>query len=228
MGRGKLFIVSTPIGNMKDITQRALEVLGDVSYILSEDTRETYKVLNHYKIKTPQLSYRDQNHKKILPRILLELQSGNDLALVSDSGTPLISDPGYKLIREIIGLGFEIVPIPGPSSVISALVASGLPTDKFAFLGFLPKSSVKASKVLKKFSELNATLIIFVSPYRVVKLLTLIKEVLGDRDVCVANDISKKHERFIRGKISSIIFDRISNFVEKGEFIILISKKDGK
>ena len=137
MPNGILHIISTPIGNLSDITLRALEVLKNVELILSEDTRETTKLLDKYQIKKAQVSYRDQNHERIMPRIEQVLTEGHDIALISDSGTPLISDPGFKLVRELKAKGFTVTSIPGPSAVISSLVISGLPTDKFSFLGFL-------------------------------------------------------------------------------------------
>ena len=139
MGSGTLYIISGPIGNLQDITLRAIETLKNVDWILSEDTRETAKLLTQFNIQKPQLSYRDQNHLKSLPEIVKLLEEGSNLALLSDSGTPLISDPGFKLVREVLHRGFKVSTIPGPSAVIAALSISGLPTDKFVFLGFLPK-----------------------------------------------------------------------------------------
>lgn len=228
MSTGSLYIVATPIGNLKDITLRALEVLKSVDYILSEDTRDTDKMLRHYNIKASQLSYRDQNHKKMFPVILNLLKSGKNLALVSDSGTPLISDPGYKLIRNLVKEGINIISIPGPSSVISTLVPSGLPTDKFVFLGFLPRSKGKQKEILKNYGNLDATLIVFESPFRIKSFLETAHEALGDREVCIANDITKLYESFIRGSLSDILYNQFSEVSAKpkGEFVVLISKKD--
>lgn len=236
MPTGKLFIVATPIGNMSDISLRALEVLKEVSYILSEDTRDTDKILKKYKIPTPQFSYRDQNHTTMFPKAKEILDSGSDLAIVSDSGTPLISDPGFKLVSGLIKEGYKVVSIPGPSAVISALVSSGLPTDKFSFLGFLPKSSGQRKKLLEKYGELDATLIIYESPFRIQKLLTEIKDTLSDRKVVLAKELTKVHERFYRGSITSVL-DELENLSPeaisakvklRGEFVVLVSKKDFK
>ena len=219
---GKLYIVASPIGNMEDITLRALKVLKDVSYILSEDTRETQKLLNHFDIQKPQISYRDQNHSSVLIKIIDLMENENDLAILSDRGTPLISDPGFKLAREVINKGFEVVSVPGPSSVISALVVSGLPTDKFSFLGFLPRTESQRVKIIQKYGELDSTLIFFESPYRIQKLLQEVKETLGDRDVCVAKELTKLHEevyRFNLKDLSSIKIDL------RGEFVVLVSKE---
>lgn len=218
---GKLFIVATPIGNLSDITFRAVDVLKKVSLVLSEDTRETYKVLNKYNILTPQISYRDQNHERIIENIIERLKQGQDLALVSDSGTPLVSDPGFKLIERLVKENIEIVSIPGPSAVISSLVVSGMPTDKFTFLGFLPKTAGKRDKTLKEYGSLDSTLIIFESPFRVNKLLQEIYKNLGDRYVCVVNEQTKVFERLTRGRVTGIL-DGFSK--PRGEFVILVAK----
>lgn len=204
MIKGKLFIVATPIGNMSDITLRALEVLKEVSLVVSEDTRETDKILKKYDIQKAQLSYRDQNHYFMLPKIIETLEQGNSVALISDSGTPVISDPGYKLVRDLVKKGFEIVSIPGPTALISALVSSGFPTDKFSFLGFLPKSKNDRQKILHKYGEMDATVIIYESPFRISKLLEEINEALGDRMVCLASELTKMHEKFLRDKVSKL------------------------
>jgi 16S rRNA (cytidine1402-2'-O)-methyltransferase len=225
MAKGILYIIATPIGNMSDITFRALEVLKEVSLILSEDTRETSKVLQKYEIQKPQVSYRDQNHYKIIPRIIETLDNGESVALVSDSGTPLISDPGFKLVEDVTKRGIEVKSIPGPSAVISALVVSGLPSDKFSFLGFLPKSSGQKEKLLKSYGALDATLVIYESPNRVISLLEKINEVLGDRKVCVANELTKLHEKVLRGKISEVL-GAFKDSAPRGEYVVLVAKED--
>jgi len=219
---GKLFLVATPIGNMEDISARALKALADVDYILSEDTRETQKLLNHFNIQKSQISYRDQNHNKILKDIIELLESGLNIALVSDRGTPLISDPGYKLVRELIDRGIKIESIPGPSSVIDALVLSGLPTDKFVFLGFLPRSKSQIEKILLQYGELDATLIILESPYRVLTLLDIAFDVLGAREVAVCKELTKLHEEVYRFNLGNRHGQPIDL---RGEFVVLISKK---
>lgn len=224
MIKGKLFIVATPIGNMSDITLRALEVLKEVSLVVSEDTRETDKILKKYDIQKAQLSYRDQNHYFMLPKIIETLEQGNSVALISDSGTPVISDPGYKLVRDLVKKGFEIVSIPGPTALISALVSSGFPTDKFSFLGFLPKSKNDRQKILHKYGEMDATVIIYESPFRISKLLEEINEALGDRMVCLASELTKMHEKFLRDKVSKLT-QELKGKKLKGEFVVLIAKE---
>lgn len=219
---GKLFIVASPIGNMGDITLRALEVLKNVSYILSEDTRETQKLLNYFEIQKTQISYRDQNHVQVLAKILDLMENNNDLAILSDRGTPLISDPGYKLVREVIGKGYEVVSIPGPSSVIASLVISGLPTDKFCFLGFLPRTESQRVKIIQKYGELDSTLIFFESPYRILKLLEEVKKTLGNREVCVVKELTKLHEEIYRFNLSNLDKAKIDL---RGEFVVLVSKE---
>ncbi|KKS21360.1 MAG: Ribosomal RNA small subunit methyltransferase I [candidate division WWE3 bacterium GW2011_GWA1_41_8] len=225
MGIGKLYIVAGSIGNLSDITFRAIEILKDVELILSEDTRETDKLLNHYSLKKSQISYRDQNHEKVYLHILDTLKSGRSVALVSDSGTPVISDPGFKLVRDLKAEGIDITPIPGPSAIIAAISASGLPTDKFIFLGFLPKTANQRKNILKEYGKLDATLTIYESPYRVRRLLIEIQDTLGDRAVCVAKDLTKIHESILTGQISDILTQSIP---EKGEYTVLIAKEGFK
>ena len=225
MSRGILYIVATPIGNMSDITFRALEILRGVDLIISEDTRETDKILKKYKITKSQLSYRDQNHAVMLPKIIDILKSGQNVALISDSGTPLISDPGYKLVRELIKEDFVVQSIPGPCAVISALVVSGFPTDKFSFLGFLPKSKNDRAKLLKSYGDKETTLIIYESPFRIIKLLNEINESLGERYVCLANEMTKLHEKIIRGRLSDLL-NTYSKLKLRGEFVVLVAKED--
>jgi len=219
---GKLIIISTPIGNMEDISARALKALADVDYILSEDTRETQKLLNYFNIQKTQISYRDQNHSRVYNQILELLKSGLNIALVSDRGTPLISDPGYKLVRDLIDEGIEIDSIPGPSSIIDSLVKSGLPTDKFVFLGFLPKKDTQIIKILEEYGKLDATLIIFESPYRLEKLLELAAKTLGMRDAAVCKELTKLHEQIYRFNLSDYKSQKIDL---RGEFVVLFSKR---
>lgn len=227
MNKGTLYIVATPIGNLSDITLRAIETLKSVNLIISEDTRETDKILKKYSISKPQLSYRDQNHNIMLPKIIDILESGSDIALISDSGTPLISDPGYKLIRELIQKKFNIISIPGPSAVISSLVSSGFPSDKFSFVGFLPKSSGERKRILKAYGNLDSTLIIYESPFRINKLLKEIQESLGDRYVCLANEMTKVYEKFSRNNVSELIKETEGKKL-KGEFVVLVGKEGFK
>ncbi|MBU0975653.1 MAG: 16S rRNA (cytidine(1402)-2'-O)-methyltransferase [Patescibacteria group bacterium] len=223
IAKGKLFVVATPIGNLEDITFRAIRTLKEATIILAEDTRKTAKLLHHYDINTKMLSYRDQNHNRVISPILDILNSCQDIALVSDSGTPTISDPGFKLVRELVNHSIEIISIPGPSAAIAALSISGLPTDKFVFLGFLPKGQNKQRLLLQKYSNLDATIILYESPYRVKKLLHSILDTLGDRTITVANDLTKKFERTWHGKASDVL-TILEEITPKGEFTVLISK----
>ena len=224
MAKGILYIIATPIGNLADITLRALDTLKNVSLILSEDTRETVKVLSRYSINKPQISYRDQNHNKIVSRILQNLDSGENVALISDSGTPLISDPGFKLVQDAIANNIKVESIPGPSAVISSLVVSGLPTDKFSFLGFLPKSSGQREKIIKAYGQTDSTLVIYESPMRTQKLLTEIYNCLGDRKICVASELTKMYEKVLRGKVSELV-KMFGSEKPRGEYVVLVAKE---
>jgi 16S rRNA (cytidine1402-2'-O)-methyltransferase len=213
MIKGKLYVVATPIGNLDDMTKRGIDILKSVSFILAEDTRESRKLLQRYEIETPLVSYRDQNHLRIISKIVEKLDMGLDLALVSDSGTPLISDPGYKLVLYLRENDYEVIPIPGPSAFTSAISASGLPTDKFVFLGFLPKSESKRKSIIEKYGKLDTTLIFYESPKRVQKLLNTIYDTLGDASLFLAKDISKMREQYFFGSVLSV-----REKLEKSEF----------
>ena len=226
MNKGKLYVVATPIGNLEDITFRAVSILKEVTFILAEDTRESKKLLDRYNIPTQLVSYRDQNHEKMIEKVVEKLDIGLNLALVSDSGTPLISDPGYKLVRDLRERGYEVCAIPGPSAVISALSVSGLPTDRFLFLGFLPKSDIKREKIFNEYKELHNTLVIYESPKRLLRLLSLMHEVMGDVEIFLAKDISKLRERYFFGKLSEILNTlKKENFSESphGEFVCVVN-----
>lgn len=222
---GVLYVVSTPIGNLKDITIRALDVLKDVSLILCEDTRRTKILLVNYNISKPLTSFYEQNRLKKIPLVIGELKKGNDVAIVSEAGTPGISDPGFFLIEKVIEEKINVTVIPGVSAVITALTGSGLPTDGFVFLGFLPRKKGKIKKVLNKFIDLKKTTVFYESPYRIKRTLEILTEILpGDTRVVIAREMTKKFEEFIRGKVSDII----SKLPEKilGEITVLISEQD--
>lgn|SRR3989339_573329 len=222
---GVLYVVSTPIGNLKDITIRALDVLKDVSLILCEDTRRTKILLVNYNISKPLTSFYEQNRLKKIPLVIEELKKGNDVAIVSEAGTPGISDPGFFLIEKVIEEKMNVTVIPGVSAVITALTGSGLPTDGFVFLGFLPRKKGKIKKVLNKFIDLKKTTVFYESPYRIKRTLEILTEILpGDTRVVIAREMTKKFEEFIRGKVSDII----SKLPEKilGEITVLISEQD--
>ena len=222
--KGTLFIVSTPIGNLADITFRAVETLKIVSFIAAEDTRRTRKLLNHFDIKTKLISYYEHNRFARIPQILQHLESGKDVAVVTDAGTPGVSDPAYKLIRSVIQVDVKVEPIPGPSAFLTALVASGLPTDRFLFVGFLPPKKGRRKK-LSDLASHEATLILYENPKRVVKTLSDIATFLGDRPAVVCRELTKVHEEIIRGTISELLsyFSRES---PRGECVIMIGKDD--
>ena len=204
MIKGKLYVVGTPIGNLSDITFRAVSILKKVHFVLAEDTRESKKLLDKYKINTELISYRDQNHERMIGKVLEKLDMGLDLALVSDCGTPLISDPGYRLVRDLREKGYEVLAIPGASALTSALSVSGLATDRFTFFGFLPKSNVRREKLLTEYKELDSTLVFYESPNRLLKLLDVLRKVFGNCTVTVARDISKMREQYFFGEIDTV------------------------
>ncbi|HRI06141.1 MAG TPA: 16S rRNA (cytidine(1402)-2'-O)-methyltransferase [Candidatus Dojkabacteria bacterium] len=225
-GKGILYIVATPIGNLEDMTFRAVRILKEVAFVLAEDTRQTSKLLNHYNISAQLVSYRDQNHDRMIGKVMEKLDLGLNLALVSDSGTPVISDPGFKLVRELVSRGYKVSPIPGPSAVVSALSASGVATDKFIFLGFLPKSDAHRKDLLKEYGSLNSTLVMYESPQRIGKLLQEIIDTLPSRRVTLANDITKMHEAFDTDypeKLLELVND--GKIKQKGEFVVLVDKE---
>ena len=200
----KLFLVATPIGNLEDISPRALKTLRDVEIIAAEDTRRTGKLLKHFGIETELTSYFEHNKLTKIDAILERLSRG-DVALVSDAGTPALNDPGYELVRAALEAGFEVVPIPGPSAPIAALVVSGLPTDKFLYMGYLPRKSGERKRALEKIVDLPYTLIFLESPHRIVSSLKDILEVLGDRNIAVAREMTKLYEEIFRGTVSQAI-----------------------
>lgn len=219
---GTLYIVATPIGNLKDITLRAIETLGEVDYILCEDTRITGKLLAAYDISKKMVTFNDFNEERMIGSVVGELEKGMNIALVSDAGTPLVSDPGFKLVREVASKNIKIEVIPGATASIAALTVSGLPSDKFLFLGFLPKKDGKREKLLvdtkEAIASVKATVIIYESPFRILKTLGQIKKVFGEIDVVVCREMTKMHEEVLRGKITEII----EKIKPKGELVILI------
>ncbi len=225
---GTLFIVATPIGNLKDITMRAIEVLKIADYILCEDTRVTGRLLHTYQIDKNMISFNDFNEEARIPQVLSDLGADKNIALVSDAGTPLISDPGFKLVRAAAKAGIRVESIPGPTAVIAALTVSGFPPDKFLFVGYPPKKEAKKKELFKKIKanneKMTATAVLYESPHRAVKTLNTIKEVFGDIDACVSRELTKVHEEIIRGKISEII-SRFSENKPKGELVIVLGKQ---
>lgn len=232
---GNLYIVATPIGNLQDITLRAVDTLSSVDFILCEDTRKTIilvkfiqKQFPNVKIKARLISYYEENEMQRIPEILQMLNKDFNFALVSDAGTPAISDPGFKLVRDCKLLGIKVISIPGPSSVISALVSSGLPTDKFMFIGFLPKKPGHRKDLLINIKNsvqmVKQTVILFESPFRLVNTLGELKEVFGDIDVVTARELTKIHEDIRKEKLSESI-EHYENTNPKGEFVILFNSE---
>jgi len=219
--KGRLFLCPTPIGNLEDITLRVLKILKDVEVIAAEDTRVTRKLMNHYGIKKPLISYHEHNKTKKGEVIIKLLLEGRDVALVSDAGTPGISDPGEELVKAAIGENIEVVPLPGPSAFVTALIASGLSTSRFAFEGFLPKKDKEREKILNDLINEKRTIIFYESPHRIVKFLKELKEKMGNRRVVIARELTKIHEEFFRGTVEEALL-KFNAEEPRGEFVILI------
>jgi len=224
--KGKLFVVATPIGNLQDFTFRGVETLKTVHCIFAEDTRTSKKLINHYDIDTKLYSYHDHSSEKEIDRLLEILKDQKDVALISDAGTPTISDPGYGLIRECIREGIDIIPIPGASALTAAISASGLPSDAFTFIGFLPTKKGRKKKI-SFLKNLDTTIVLFESPHRLIKTLNQLKESLGERPVVVGRELTKLYEEIIRGNFSSTI-DFFNLKKIKGEIVIMIGKNDDR
>ena len=222
--KGKLYIVSTPIGNLGDMSLRAISTLKKVSLVAAEDTRHSKKLFIYHDIMTPVTSYFEHNKNFKIPQLISQLNKGKDLALISDAGTPSISDPGYRIVREAIDNDIEIVSIPGSSAILAALVSSGLPTDRFLFEGFLPSKKGRLKRI-ERVMDFDGTLIYYESPHRLVKSLKQFSEILGNRPAAVARELTKIHEEIKRGSL----IDLLSFYSEKkvrGECVILIGKDD--
>ncbi|AAM23408.1 16S rRNA (cytidine1402-2'-O)-methyltransferase [Caldanaerobacter subterraneus subsp. tengcongensis MB4] len=217
---GTLYLCPTPIGNLEDITLRVLRVLSEVDLIAAEDTRQTLKLLNHYEIKKSLVSYHEHNKVTMGPKLIEKLKSGKSIALVTDAGTPSISDPGEELVRLCIQEGIKIVPLPGPTAAITALIASGLDASSFVFEGFLPKKSKERREKLERISREERTTILYESPHRLKETLKELKEYIGERKVVVARELTKIHEEFIRGTVEEVL-EKLGEEV-KGEIVIVI------
>lgn len=224
---GSLYLVSTPIGNLEDITLRALRVLRDeVELIACEDTRQTQKLLEHFSIRKQLVSYHDHNEASRTPELLDTLQSGGSVALVSDAGTPLVSDPGFRLVTAAIEQGIAVIPIPGPSAALAALAASGLPPQQFRFVGFLPAKTGARHRFLEALAEEHSTVVAYESPHRILETLLDIGRVLGNRRVVVARELTKIHEEFLRGTAGAIHAELAGRPAVKGEFTVLIARSE--
>ena len=222
--KGVLYIVSTPIGNLEDITFRAIRILKDSSLIAAEDTRRSKVLLSHYNISTPTISYYEHNRYTRIPKLIDHLIDGENIALITDAGTPGISDPAYRLIRAAINSDCRVESIPGASASLAASVASGLPTDRFIFDGFLPHKIGRKGK-LEKVKDIDATIIFYESSNRLVRTLKDILEYIGDRPIAIGRELSKKFEEIMRGRVSDILSHYNTN-KPKGEFVIVIGKDD--
>jgi 16S rRNA (cytidine1402-2'-O)-methyltransferase len=218
---GTLFLVATPIGNLEDISRRALQVLAAARLVAAEDTRQTRKLLTHFDLHTPLTSYYEHNKLSKLDRILAELAQG-DVALVSDAGTPALNDPGYELVRAALEAGHEVSPIPGPSAPLAALVASGLPTDAFLYLGYLPRKSSERLRLLESVKNNPYTLIFLESPHRLLDALADLQTALGDRPAAVARELTKVHEEIFRGNLAAA-WEHFTHQEPRGEFTLVVS-----
>ncbi len=224
---GTLYVVATPIGNLEDITLRAIRILKDVRLIAAEDTRRTRILLDKYLISTPLTSLYDQNEAKKSGLLIAKLLQGEDVAYVSDAGTPGISDPGYILVRDALSQGIRVAPIPGASALIAALSVSGLPMDTFIFLGFLPSKSIRRRQLLTSLRAEERTLIFYESPHRLLASLNDIAEVLGDREVVVSREMTKVYEEFLRGSAAEVTAG-MGNGSVKGEVTLIVAGRTGE
>jgi 16S rRNA (cytidine1402-2'-O)-methyltransferase len=219
--RGVLYLVATPIGNLEDITLRALRILREADQIAAEDTRHTQKLLTHYEISRPLLSYHEHNEITRAPELIEALEQGAKIALVSNAGMPLVSDPGHRLVALCVRHGIPVVPVPGPSALLAALSASGLPNEEFLFVGFLPQRSGERRRAFERLRIEDRTLILYEAPHRIAECVSDAKEILGDRPACLAREITKVHEEFRRGKLSEI-GESLRERPAKGEITFLI------
>ena len=218
-----LFLVATPIGNLEDITLRALRVLKEVDLVACEDTRTTRKILSHFDIQARTTSYHEHNERRKAPELARMLEEGNSIALVTEAGTPLMSDPGYHLVQEALKAGVEVVPVPGASSILAALTASGLPTHRFAFLGFAPRKPGKMRNFLKRYADFDGSLVLFESPNRAVRLLEAVAEVFGpDTPVAMCRELTKMYEEIVRSTAKELA-ESLSGQAVKGEVTLVIA-----
>lgn len=226
-GQGTLYLVPTPIGNLEDMTFRAVNILKSVAIILAEDTRNTQKLLNHFEISTGQMSYHQHNSQSRIPQILEMLADGQDVAQVSDAGMPAISDPGFELAQAVIAQGMTVVPLPGPNAALTGLIASGLPTDQFAFIGFLPRKKSEKKAFLDELANFPYTMMFYESPYRLLQTLEDCLAAFGsDRRVVVVRELTKKFEEFNRGTLADMVAHFDANRTIKGEICFYIEGND--
>ena len=221
---GTLYLVATPIGNLDDMTLRAVHVLESVPLIAAEDTRHTLKLLTHFGLRRPLVSLHAHNEARQLQTILSRLEQ-QDVALVSDAGTPALSDPGVRLVSAAVAAGYPVVPVPGPSAVLAALVSSGLPTNQFTFLGFLPRKRGELERVIRDAGEAKRTFVFFESPHRVQKTLAIMASALGPRSLVVAREITKVHEEFLRGTPATLL-EHFAKSPPRGELTVVVAGSD--
>lgn len=219
-----LYLVATPIGNLEDITLRALRVLKEADLVVAEDTRHTQKLLTHYQIQKPLQSFHEPNEEKQLPLLIQALKSGKNCALVSDAGTPAISDPGFRLVRACVEEKIPVVPIPGPCAAIAGLAASGLPTDHFLFIGFLPEKEGRRKNYLEGLKIFPHTLIFYLSKWKSAKQVSELAQILGERNVCLAREMTKIYEEFWRGNLSELS-ELLNQKPPKGELTLIVGGK---
>lgn len=224
MAGGAIYLVATPLGNLEDITLRALRVLREVDLIACEDTRHTGKLLKHFDISKPLLSFHEHNESARASGIVERASRGQSIAVVSDAGMPGISDPGYRLVAKAVAACVVVVPIPGPVAIETALVASGLPTDSFRFGGFLPAKATQRRKALQALMDDSATLVFYEVPHRIVKTLQDVLEILGDRHAVIARELTKVHEEFLRGSVSDLLAALDQRGAARGEITLLIGR----
>ena len=225
--QGTLYLVATPIGNLEDITLRAIRILREeVAVIACEDTRQTEKLLAHFNIGKPLISYHEHNEASRAEQLLERMQAGESVALVSDAGTPLISDPGYRVVKGAIERGFPVIPIPGPSAVLAALAASGLPSNEFRFVGFLPSKCAARRRLLRALADEQMTVIAYESPHRILEALADMDESFSRRPLVVARELTKMHEEFIRGTANTIREELARRPAVKGEITVIVGKSE--
>ncbi len=223
---GNLYIVGTPIGNLEDMTLRAIRILKEVDLIACEDTRRTQKLLNAFKITTRTISYHEHNEMTRAPELIIQMEEGSSLALVTDAGMPVVSDPGFRLVHLAVRHGIPVIPVPGASAFVAALAASGLPVDKFRFLGFLPSKKGERRKALEELKDATRTLVFYEAPHRLAEMLKDSLEILGEREIVVAREVTKIHEEFLRGTISTTL-EYLKKRPAKGEITVLIGLHAG-
>lgn len=225
MHSGAIYLVATPIGNLEDITLRALRTLREADVIACEDTRRSSRLLRHFGIDRPLVSCHDHNEARRAAELVARALAGESIAVISDAGTPAISDPGFRVVRAALDAGVRVVPLPGPNAIVTALSASGLPAQEFAFAGFLPPKKAKRRRALRNIEPFESTVALFEAPHRILDSLIDLQDVLGDRDIVVARELTKVHEEFLRGDALSVRRELALRPTVKGEFVILVGPR---